>query len=341
MHQTEIETPCGNTGSLCQGFQTSLDFLNATFRLSSEKNLTDFAEWLTAVLRDKIEYFPGTPIVRGKRYENTARSVAGFIIAWNEDSAWVSIPGDALKQSPQSEIVEIIRFLVVGLEANITRVDVALDDFEKRLKHDDIQQAIKDGNHAGFKTWEYYQSKGKLGTGWTFYCGSRQSDDRTVIYNKFVESLGKIDSVRLERRMKDAKAHEFCKNLLLLADNEIDLADYLSASAVGGISFVDRASGDRLSRCKLIDWWSVFLAALDTTPLKCTPPRRKHYIHQVELWIEKQVETSLALLADYWGNISALRNKLDLWVASGRKRFTGRHLKLLQYCRDNTSLSLT
>jgi hypothetical protein len=328
-----LKTPCGNTGLNCQSdFSVRVDYLNLTFPLPAERHLVDFLEWLALISNDEIVYFRGTPIVRGIRYENTARSVGGILAAWNPgSSAWVSIPGDALAQFPEREIPEVIRYAVVALQGRVTRLDVALDDYRRELSPALISDALESGSTARFRTWSSYRTKTKIGVGWSYYLGSPQSDDRTVIYDKTIESLGRINSIRIERRLKDAKAHTFADNLLNVFDTveNTDYLRFLADSAVGGVDFLDRVS-THLERCPRLQWWAAFLDRLALSPFRVLVPARVKTIASTLAWIEHQVETSLALVQAVFGD-RAFRHRLNQWLSSGKRRFSASHLALLNY----------
>ena len=203
-------------------------------------------------------------------YQNSGRSLKGVRIAWdNQDEngncrCLISIPGKVLSAMKMLTVRRLaLGILLTGLHC--TRLDVAIDDFGKRLKFQTIVDALLAKNYAKFKTWDWRFSKGG---GICIYFGSRESSRCTKIYDKFVESKGKINAYRLETKFGNKIAQKVLLEWLMidpdtLGDNwERQSASYLAKSVVGSVNFIDRAvkpDEKNLDRLPRLYWWEAFV----------------------------------------------------------------------------------
>lgn len=360
------KAPAGNTGLKCQrggvvggtpitlssmaspsqnsGLTVCVDWLTVTLKPQNFATLVECCEFVLDFFDDVATYQPDRGMRRGKWWASTAKSVRGVIIGYNfpagTDSpgeALISIPPKALKVAKSQRR---IRGMAAGLAnvwgARCSRIDVALDDFDKSISYEQVTEACEAGNFARANKFEplpgvlLRDAKATSAErGWTIYLGSRQSDKFLRYYNKSVESGGEIDSYRWEVEFKGHRAQQVFEDYIKFDAFEFDeLAPVaLSNYIVGAIDFVDRTSGDRLERQEKLDWWEEFASRIGSG-IRTLTRQCKAEISKKIAWIKKSVETSLALLQEAVGR-AAFDSFFKACIQSGRKRYTKEHEALL------------
>jgi hypothetical protein len=230
-----------------------------------------FIEEVQRLTRELIHLRPGKPI-QGPAgdYQNSGRSLKGVRIAWdNQDEngkcrCLISIPGKVLSAMKMLDVRRLaLGILLTGLHC--TRLDIALDDFGKRLSFQTIINALLIQNYSKFRAWDFRYSKGG---GVCIYFGSRESARCTKIYDKSVESKGKVNAYRIETKFGSKIAQNVLLDWLVLDPDELGnswettSARYLMESVVGSINFIDRSvkpNEKNLSRLPRLAWWQAFV----------------------------------------------------------------------------------
>ncbi len=250
--------------------ETHIDWLQYAGDVPAEK-LYPFIAEVEKLTKEIIHQRPGKPSWGANgEYQNSGRSLKGVRIAWdNKDKdgncrCLISIPGKVLSAMKMLAVRQLaLGIVLTGLHC--TRLDIAVDDFGKRLSFQTIVDALLVRNYAKFKTWDWRFSKGG---GICIYFGSRESARCTKIYDKFVESKGKVNAYRLETKFGNKLAHNVLLEWLMidpdaLADGwERESAKYLMESVVGSVNFIDRAvkpDEKNLSRLPRLHWWKAFV----------------------------------------------------------------------------------
>lgn len=139
-------------------------------------------------------------------------------------------------------------------EMNITRIDVAYDDFEGLLDIDTIMHYIRSGWYVA-PTTDFTIELTNKGT--TLYIGSKKSDFLIRIYDKALER-GRTDGshwVRFEMQLRRGRAKKFAFDNLPIGQKYVGvLNNYLR--------FVDPAEDSNKSRWPVADWWLKFVRDL-------------------------------------------------------------------------------
>jgi hypothetical protein len=230
--------------------------------------LIDQVEQLT---KEVIHLRPGKPVQGSAgEYQHSGRSLKGVRVAWdNQDEdgkcrCLISIPGKVLSAMEMLDVRTLaLELLSTGLHC--TRLDIAIDDFGKRLSFLTVVNTLLVGNYSKFKNWDFRYSKGG---GTTIYFGSRESARCTKLYDKSVESKGKINAYRLETKFGSKTAQPVLLGWLMIDPDELsdtwetESARYLMKSVVGSINFIDRGAKPNeknLSRLPRLEWWEEFV----------------------------------------------------------------------------------
>jgi len=290
-----------------------IDWLQGTFRATNLAVIKSLVEYLGDCLDDIFTWKDGIGFFKGTFWANTIQSLRGIKIGWsapgqgdNKSSKQykilVSINGRALGAASFQGNLRLIAHLLEFYRFNPTRIDLAVDDFSKQLfTMQDLQEVVDKGNYSRAEVDDDHKSKKRLALekGWTFTFGHPMSDKRVKAYNKAVESKGEIDSHRLEPKFTDDRAKAICAQLARHAEDVPAALEYFTAVVGGSIDFVDRSSGDRLSRQKRLDWWQKTVDLLG----HCTValPKITRSIEKSLAWMQSQVSTTVFMFKQLAG----------------------------------------
>lgn len=168
---------------------------------------------------------------------------------------------------------DLIHFLVIRLNGNVTRIDIAIDDYDG--VHCDIvkiKTALDERNYTTSFRMKTYELHGSNEKGWSLQFGSHQSSQMLVIYDKLKEQLSKnIDCeqkfwTRYELRYKKDKAYNVCLNLL---DHKDDFQNYVYGLLYEMLDFKVPNNYDDNNKYKAdtLDWWKAFLNEVDKSEI--------------------------------------------------------------------------
>lgn len=235
-----------------------------------------------------------------------------IIDEWLTTECLVSIPGRVLSAMSAKKIHTFFGILV-AYGFHCSKLDIAVDDFGKRLKLDKIIAALKAKNRTKFTYHRVIEDSNK---GFTIYMGTAESARMTKFYDKDIESKGKIKSYRLETRFNNKIAHDVLLNWLSINQKnegwEKDSANYLIKSVVGSIDFRDRESkpGEKnLGRLKRLDWWQEFINELGIDGVIChSAPIPKTSLERATNWMKRSVMRRLTCL------LTAFQDDGEAWL---------------------------
>jgi hypothetical protein len=297
------QTPASNTGSNRQtphgtGLRYKLDYLTLT-GFGDTDQLLDIVWAATGANWDYTNARPGT---RGIYYDLILRSSSTIEIAIKysredptQNQYRLSIPGSPLGDLSPDTLAKFGQQLhAFGCRA--TRFDWAIDDYDRAVGVDFFEKAGIDNNYSGAREFGvYYKRKyGQLNDAKTVYFGSYTSDKLIRIYDKNIESKGKINAIRFEGQYRNSLAEIYFDTLF--NNNEFSAnAQTVSNYAIGSINFVRRENAV-LSRCPQIDVWRIFCQRVGQA-IKISAKRIVRTIEQKMKWVERQVSGTLALCA--------------------------------------------
>lgn len=366
--QALVQTPLGNTGlnaqsfpetippesassflpeTICddlpqkdrKGWTTRLDWLQGCSKIPGPR-LLEFLSKLAELTDDCWGASRAKPVFRGRNFETSSTSLRGGLIAYNcpDDNdmldVWISLPGSVCGGLSNHELVKLLQ-LFKEYRFESTRVDLAIDDFDRQIQSKDLRDALESGDYAYFRDYEWVQSgsrsksknkrKLKPGSSFTGYLGSPRGDKEAYIYDKAAESNGDVMSIRTEVRFKDERSQRVIE-ILLSAEK---ISETIAEMVIGAIDFRDRAGDRRAYRCPRLSWWSQFVDSITPDVLKIPAAKRQLLLNAIPDWLNHQVSSSLAFLKDYWGDLK-FDDFLDSLLANGRKRRSPRQQALLE-----------
>lgn len=206
----------------------------------------------------------------------------------------------------------------VSATGRATRVDLAADDWARRVQPEQVRDALQSGDgvtHTRSRHW--YQD---LATGGgTLYVGAASSRQRLRVYDKAVESGGRIAAVRWEMQTRDETAQTLPGDLAMGNWGAI-----WASRVVQLIDFRDRRQTERPGRCRRSEWFSGLVG--DAAKARVYDPKPPRTVEEVKAWIDKQVAPSLAAVVAASGGDMDYMSHL---VLIGRRRWKGKHRALL------------
>ena len=321
--------PGSNTGLNSQsksatGFLVSIDTITVILgRVHSYERVTDIISLIDDFFGEKIEFSRDRPVRIPRLYHgSTVTSLKGVQVLWRmPGEEWgqgemrIHVPGKALRGQPAQAVIALFSEVLAAYEPRCSRLDIAVDDLHRVGSMDDWLEASKAKNYTGVRRSKEIVSRSldSEDTGITIYFGSAQSEKMIRVYDKFIESGGRINCIRIEGQFRKSYA-EAAFNQLESCIKEClgDLPKTLAGIIFGQFSVIDRASGDKnIARKSLLPWFSRILKAVGSG-IKLRLPRPEKTLEKTAHWVERAVAPSLAMLKRFYGDSDFWQNLNDM-----------------------------
>jgi hypothetical protein len=225
--------------------------------------------------------------------------------AWTEPNdldlvkLWFSIPGGALARIDDLTTLRGLSSILSPYEFRISRIDLALDDYEKTLSAEYIDEMKSKGRLVGNPTVTPIGYANE--PGWTRYIGSRRSAVYLRAYDKSAESGGLIDAYRLEGEFKGLVGNEHYANLQAIAFNAETIAAYIVEAVTGALRITDGSDSQKYL-CGVDPVWQGFLNHCESKGgFRVAQPRRESSLAKTMQWLERSVKSSLATVKQALG----------------------------------------
>lgn len=221
---------------------------------------------------------------------------------------------------------------VIGFRTNITRLDLALDDFKGRFTLKQIENKIKTGCVASpFKTSRNFEEHSLVDgatLGQTIYFG--KTDVVIRFYDKYKERINHgyaIDQEltfwqRTEVQLRHDRAEMAIK---LMASHPQDLGMFIKGILKRYVDFKVKGTDTNKSRWKTARWWERFLGEAEKIHLTQIAPDKT--ILRTKDWIDNQTSGSIAMLHEALGEDQLF---LDYLVALGKTKMSDEQKKLAE-----------
>ena len=354
---TSSPTPVSNTGFDSRNFQlvgtntqleVHVDWLQGTCKPVNDAFAHELVYAVCRALKDEpvFEYNQGSYV--GKQWQHRGHSVKGVRWWWDSPGEnqhshlLLSLPGAVCSSVDVKVVWELSKFLYDCFQFKMTRLDVAIDDFSKRLRFEELLRASREGAFARVRQVvpHFACLRRRTIKGWTFDVGSKQSDSYAVIYDKEVESKGKIKSVRYEARFKDEFAHTLWLDWLSIHEDEFESVSpgFLAGKAIGIVEFVERPPSEKnVVRMKRLPWWESYVAAVGSH-LRHSVKKPDTTFERAKQWVERQVFGTLAVLRKVLG-VHEYRRWHDEGLAKAEANFTmEQKSKIMMWTDDESSV---
>jgi DNA relaxase NicK len=206
----------------------------------------------------------------------------------------------------------------------VSRIDIAIDDFDKAVSPNQIIEALKREEYSGFKKADIVINHCSTWGGWCLYLGRRESDKILRVYDKYAESKGAINSYRWELEAHDSYAQVIFGAWCECTHDEDEIQHLLVNYAIGQLRFLKRVDKN-LARCPNLDWWDNFIAHLNSSPVRVVVTRIVATVQKKIDWVRRSVAKSLAVIHDSVGS-SRCFDLIAEEIESARLRYTGMDL---------------
>jgi DNA relaxase NicK len=219
-----------------------------------------------------------------------------------------------------------------------SRIDIAIDDFDKKLSLQKCIDAIENNSYSRVQKAMQISEKmrdNKFIT--TLYMGSRESGKMARIYDTNQKHC--MDAIRYEVEFKRRYATHIWEQVVayiqdsrdcLETDNEKldniigtklsrksddiierELSVILGGYAVGAVDFVDRSrqySNGSLENCERLSWWQEFIDRIGEAK-RIVIPKSDKSVERRLAWLEKQVMKTLLIFSKAIGKYN-----MTIWL---------------------------
>lgn len=267
-------------------------------------NLYDFSTIIPLLGLESITNWEERP---GRNYYKFRRWYDGITIEWentsNADSLHVEFSGQGCRAfetySSLPDFNRLLKYVVDG-DFNLTRIDIAFDDFSGLLN---IDKLIKEASLGHFisefrsflHTHEFKNVRPvPIDKGHSIGFGSVKSDVYFRCYDKRLEREREDLEhwVRFEMQIRNSKAVEFSKNYFLLDKN---IGETFSGVLNKYIRFCKPSSDTNISRWKTASWWSKFAGNANKISLY-SPKTTSYNLLGVQEYVIGQAGNSIDVL---------------------------------------------
>lgn len=223
------------------------------------------------------------------------------------------------------DYLEIFSYINNNTDVNITRLDIAYDDFTGLLDFETLVRDIEEENYVSrFREFpvERIYSKEVKKRSFTIYCGSRSSEIMFRIYDKRAEQKAfNLDHwLRFEIQLRRNRASVFIKMLL----QGFELQSLYAGVIKNYLRFVVRSDTDcNLSRSDTAPYWSNFLGEVDKVSLFVA--ESDYTETNLERFVKVQCSSAVVAFIALFG----FNNFVDLVLSRSSLKLNDKHLTLL------------
>ena len=266
--------------------------------------------------------FTNKSLFCGELFSNSFTSIRGKLFGGcrREDDKYkllLQIPGSYWSQLETKKHIPLLKFLT-GYGFNVTRFDIALDDYSRRIGFDSVKLAGECGNYRLVNSYKCIESSIVRGSPVvpTCYFGSAQKMLR--FYDAEIVHGHKADRWELQLRgiHADSVVSEFIEN-----------PQSLGKFLVGAVDF-GHQSGKYWHSFSRFNWWESLRQDSQGT-LKITLPSFKPCFERSESWLYNQVAPTLAVAFHGYGP-QAFKQLIKDLVSDGGKRLRPYHSKWIE-----------
>lgn len=214
-----------------------------------------------------------------------------------------------------------------------SRLDIAVDDYEKELQSGSIEQALIDGNYTGVRSGKVLTNYGGKFQGFTVSLGSRDSEKYIRFYDKFAQSHGKLDCYRWEVEYKGSMAEHVFRIILKCPSTCGKYSELLINIATSCVDFVEK-NDKNVERNQRLDWWNAWLSRVNTEKLVIRVVRVKTAISAKKNWVQRSVSKALLMIQRSIG-VERLEHFLLTIMAEAASRITSMdELIMMDYAKN-------
>lgn len=297
-----------------QGLTATVDWLTLQFR---EVNIDKLVDCIQDLLQVSI-FFDGKQVEQNEQGTwNVCQGTGGISFLWKSDGtrsygdASLVLPGGFLCTREYWHVHRVSRRLASDFGGMCSRIDLAVDDYDRALDFRQILDAIELGEVVGFQKSKYIESYGGVEAGKTIYLGTRRSNKYGRIYDRLGVTKGKENCIRFEVEYKRGMARSvFTDYIKAERSTVLDKLGGIIKTAFGFAHKKDK----NLDRAVVKEWWAVFCQRIGGCPNKIRVKPEKKSIEKSLHWVKKSVSKTLLKIVGCIG-IEGLHNVLNVFIA--------------------------
>jgi DNA relaxase NicK len=307
---------------------TSIDYYSGTGYFDSIIECENFIDRVSKLINPKDEYYIERQEIKlGEKFSNKIGSVFKMYgglktTSDNRVKLALQLPGTFCKQFEKQQ--EAIKFLGQYLKA--TRIDIAMDDFNRRISQNAINKLGELGHYKGVEHYELISSKvcqdaEKIST---CYFGSSLKSVR--FYNAEKVHGFKADRWELQAR---GEYSEQISNLINETKEE-NLGKVQAGLVTHSIDFIRKGKNWRDEQ-RYYFWQKL---RENSEAIKLRGPIKEYSINKTIQWIDKQVCPSLSMIYFGFGR-QAYLEYMENVATKGVSRLNENQLAIIQYLQKN------
>lgn len=219
---------------------------------------------------------------------------------------------------------------VRGYDINITRLDIAVDDFKGYFKIKQLEKCIRSGcvvsRFRKARNFEEIRLDDGETEGQTIYFGK----DEVMIrfYDKYQERLAKNIMLKenitfWQRTELQLRGDRAVAAIDIIIHNNHDLGDFVKGVLNKYLAFKVKGNDKKKARWKNTRWWDSFLNGVGKISLSMQAPDKS--VIRTKHWIDNQVVGSFAMLYESLGNDPLL---VDYMLTRGREQMSDRQKQM-------------
>lgn len=241
-------------------------------------------------------------------YDNSYRWNNGAMIIFDVDyekacfhhhRAYFECPGRACDDLTPADLSLLMEIFKDGFYGKGERIDIFLDDFERRIDPHGIQKIVKLKDYSRFRQFHLKQSydKGNELVYDAIVFGSHKKgwEKQLEVYDKNLESKGERNCVRWEAKFREVKADSIFKKLAGTCGNLDAFALLCGSIVVGSITFIRRNGDKNIPRLDEYEFWKLIKDGL--ADLRIRSEKKINTVYGIMEWVKRQVAPNFACLS--------------------------------------------
>lgn len=326
--QQSRKDPLSNTGGNPGVLAFGLGWLTCTFKTPADTSPEAYSAWVSRLYESQTKDFFLKASYGFNSYQHSRRYRSGAFLAWSEDrlDMCLCLPQKALDRLTDKTCAKLIYRLNALPGFKVTRLDVYYDDLQKIVTPSIVEKALQYGLFPS-KSIQYEVirkfAKENL-EGETVYIGSPHSDFYVRIYDKTLESQGKVDATRIEFQMRGEVATAYLLNLIYTT--YLDWPERALELLLNKFDFVHRTGPRNDRTTRRLEWWARLVGAKKKVSWRVASVQAK--LFDTISWAEQVLPSTFQMLATVLG-VEGVATWAANLMRSGAGKLRARHLGMI------------
>jgi len=279
-------------------------------------------------------------------YTRSYRSALGILVAseppgGTRTDCYISIPAGVLGSLSPRKVQILMKQLYEVYGFRCSRLDLKIDDYTKTVTPSKAWEAFNNDGISGFKSGHFHSSgKSRKALGETVELGRRGSKGSGKflrIYDKFAESKGAMDCMRIELELSGDYSRNILPYLATIPFEEF--GHWIVNIICSSVTFVKRSENGRLRDSQMLDWWAFIAEGREKITL-CRE-RIMSSIQASERWIHNQVAPTIATLMNACATEEAFWKMFWDAILDGERRMQPRHHAMVNAEKTRRKMKVT